>query len=489
MSHRWRSLTAKTLGLVAVHLVALATAAGAFAVVQLGSGFNSFLLAPARERLMSVGREFAEDVGERSRTERDAVAGTYSRRFGVRAVLITNDGRVMAGVDALVPEAVREQLRRGTQPGRGRGPSGTAGPPLPVPPGGRRLPPVPSVPPFLVTVDGPLRYWIGVRIPIMEAGQFAATPGTLLLASSTLVGNPFYVDPWPWLVLLGAALFISVLCWVPFVRGLTRDVTRLTGAAQQIASGHFAVPLQSARRDELGVLAGEIARMAQQLESLIQGQKQFLADAAHELRSPLARITVAASLAERGGDWRTREHLGDLRDDVALMRRLTDDLLIFAKRELSAAPTRLEPTTVREVVEAAVQQEARAERVEVAVPADLQVLASREHLERAIANLVRNAMQHGEPHGAVRVAAVREVEPDTVTLTVSDEGPGVPEAEIAGLFTPFKRTDASRSRNTGGVGLGLAIVRSAAESCGGSVSCRNLSPRGFEVALRLRTAS
>jgi two-component system, OmpR family, sensor histidine kinase CpxA len=75
-----------------------------------------------------------------------------------------------------------------------------------------------------------------------------------------------------------------------------------------------------------------------------------------------------------------------------------------------------------------------------------------------------------------------------VTIAVSDDGPGVPEGELPTLFYPFTRPDASRTRNTGGVGLGLAIVRSAVEACGGSVACRNLVPRGFEVSLRLRSA-
>jgi two-component system sensor histidine kinase CpxA len=113
------------------------------------------------------------------------------------------------------------------------------------------------------------------------------------------------------------------------------------------------------------------------------------------------------------------------------------------------------------------------------------VLADPDLLFKALANVIRNAMQYARAAGPIRVEAT--VDGDETQITVSDSGPGVPESELEAIFEPFYRPEAARERRTGGTGLGLAIVRNVAVACGGAVSCRNLSPRGFEVAIRLPT--
>lgn len=111
------------------------------------------------------------------------------------------------------------------------------------------------------------------------------------------------------------------------------------------------------------------------------------------------------------------------------------------------------------------------------------MLADGELLVRAVSNLLRNAIHHGGNSGAVTIAAAREQE--GVAIRVADCGPGVPEEELPKLFDAFYRLDSSRARETGGVGLGLTIVKTCVESCGGTVVAQNREPHGLEVVIRL----
>jgi two-component system, OmpR family, sensor histidine kinase CpxA len=161
-----------------------------------------------------------------------------------------------------------------------------------------------------------------------------------------------------------------------------------------------------------------------------------------------------------------------------------NELLSFSKASLGATTAKLGPVQVREVAEQAIRRECAGDaRVHLEIPADLAALAEPELLLRALANLLRNAIRYAGQSGPITVSARGEA--GSVLLTVADSGPGVPESELARIFDPFYRLDASRDASTGGVGLGLAIVKTCVESCRGTVSCRNRTPSGLEVTIRL----
>jgi two-component system sensor histidine kinase CpxA len=129
--------------------------------------------------------------------------------------------------------------------------------------------------------------------------------------------------------------------------------------------------------------------------------------------------------------------------------------------------------------------------VRIDIDAPLIALADREFLLRSLSNLIRNAVRYAGSAGPVVIAGVIAGSPENgeIVVTVSDSGPGVPQEEIDKVFAPFYRVEASRNRDTGGAGLGLAIVKSCVEACNGRVQCRNRQPSGFEVEIRLATAS
>ncbi|MGC1481938.1 MAG: HAMP domain-containing sensor histidine kinase, partial [Chthoniobacterales bacterium] len=168
------------------------------------------------------------------------------------------------------------------------------------------------------------------------------------------------------------------------------------------------------------------------------------------------------------------------------MSRLVNELLSFSKAAISAGGVKLEAVNVALAVRAAIEREVGEATVRVTVPDELVVRADDALLERAVGNLVRNAVRFAGDAGPVTVSATADG--DRVNLIVEDGGPGVPDAAVGKLFDPFYRVDESRDRETGGVGLGLAIVKSAVEACEGTVRCWNRQPRGFAVELGLRVS-
>jgi two-component system sensor histidine kinase CpxA len=451
-----------------VNLALLAVVFFLFLRVQLDQELQSFLLTTARERILAVSRLIALELREQPPDAWSTLLARYSDEHGVTFYLAGQRGEVMAGPGTALPKEVMARLR--------------AFPGFPRPPGAELYSAF-FPRPFLIETDGPQHYWVGVRIPLRDPATGAPDRATLLLASATLFTNPFFVSWEPWAAIAAVAVFVSLICWLPLVRGLTHSIRQMMVATSQIAQGQFDAHVNARRRDELGSLGTSINRMAGQLESYVNGQKRFLGDVAHELRSPLARMQVALGIMERRPE--PDPYVADLQEEVQAMTHLTDELLTFAKAELRPDAVPLERVNVAEVVEQAVRVEGTPEaRIRVEVPPDLTVMAVRDYLLRSVANVVRNAVRYAGDAGPISVTAKREG--DAVRIVVADCGPGLPESAFEKIFTPFYRVESSRDRKSGGIGLGMAIVKSCIEECKGSVSCRNRTPHGLEVRVDLQ---
>jgi two-component system, OmpR family, sensor histidine kinase CpxA len=283
-------------------------------------------------------------------------------------------------------------------------------------------------------------------------------------------------------------LLISALLWFPFVRGITRSIAQMTQATGQIAHGRFDVRVDAGRQDELGLLGDAINGMAVRLAELVRGQKQFLGNIAHELCSPLARLQVALGiLDQRAGDPQ-RPYVSAACEKAEQIAALVNELLSFSKASLGPSCIKLEPVRVAEVVRKAAGREASEQvTIQTEVAEDLLAMAQPELLVRALSNLLRNALRYAGDAGPVEISA--RCENGDILLAVADHGPGVPEEHLPKLFDPFFRVDPSRDRSTGGVGLGLTIVKTCVAACNGSVLCRNRQPHGLEVLIRLSAAA
>ena len=169
------------------------------------------------------------------------------------------------------------------------------------------------------------------------------------------------------------------------------------------------------------------------------------------------------------------------------MSGLVNELLSFSKAGLRARDLPLDSVPLFDAVQRAIEREGiPSGRITINVPPDLTVAGSADLLTRAVGNLVRNAVRYAGDSGPISIEATTEQ--DGLRLTISDHGPGVPEEALAKLGEPFYRPDAARTREDGGVGLGLAIVRSCIEACQGTVTFRNRKPVGFEAELFLKRA-
>jgi two-component system sensor histidine kinase CpxA len=306
----------------------------------------------------------------------------------------------------------------------------------------------------------------------------------LVIRSESINAGGLFFDARPWLAAVGILVLASALLWLPFVRRITGSLSRMTAATRGIADGNFDIKLSTSSRDELGSLADSINRMARRLDGYVAGQKRFLGDIAHELCAPLARIQVALGILEERATQSLQEDIADVREEADQMSSLVNELLAFSKASLGPQDVRSVAVDVGVCVQRAVRREAAgSSKISVAVPAGLRALADESLLERALANLVRNALRYGN---GSRIELTGEDDGQGgVVIVVADSGPGIPDDTIAKIFDPFFRPDESRSRETGGVGLGLAIVKNCVEMCGGAVSCRNRPSGGLEVRIRL----
>jgi two-component system sensor histidine kinase CpxA len=227
--------------------------------------------------------------------------------------------------------------------------------------------------------------------------------------------------------------------------------------------------------------------MAQRLDGFVTGQKRFLGDTAHELLSPLARLEVALSILEQRAKNSERNTVDRALGEVFRIASLVHELLAFSKSSLTEKESQPEAVALEPLVHDILTVEAADLATELAIGPDIRVLAIPHLLRRAIGNVIRNAARYAGNDGPVGISATTGN--GTVTLTIRDSGPGVPDDAIPKLFDPFFRPDISRTTVTGGTGLGLAIVKSCVEACGGSVRAENLRPRGFAVEITLPSAA
>lgn len=480
-----RSLGAKILLLAAFNLLLLGAIALIASGVRVPRNIAELVGQSAEPRLQDVARRIALDV-ERTRMEdADALLEHYGTEFHTRFMLVRNDGTRIAGATLDVPDGVKQALAGPPRPGESRlefrpPPDGHV---PPFPPIGRPTgngPRMPQTPPNLVPAPSSAGFWIVMRTPIRFAGDSEITPGSLLVIPYGLLLDPllFPLRPILWGLL---ALVLTALCWWPMLRSITRSLGRMEHATSEIAHGRFDTRVGVSRDDEIGRLSASIEEMASRLKLMVSGQKRFLGDTAHELRSPIGRMQVALEILDGKAGERERTYVNDLKEDVEELRQLTEELLQYARAELAQRADAQERISLGPLVDRVVAREGNGATIVVDIPADTAVRGDTSLLERAVANVIRNAVKYAGSAGPIVVSATTER--GSTNLSIWDSGPGVAAESIPRLFEPFFREDEARNRKTGGTGLGLAIVRSAVEACGGSVSCRNREPHGLEVLL------
>jgi len=270
---------------------------------------------------------------------------------------------------------------------------------------------------------------------------------------------------------LGATLF-GILMAIAIARWISVPVERLTAAARRMESGDLAVRVEPAGGAELAELARGFNAMAAALDRNEEQRKRMVSDVAHELRAPLTNIRCELESMQDGLTTPTPQRIGFLHDEMMRLAHLVDDLQDLALAEAGRLEIDAQPVPVTALAKrAAAGMEMRARERGVAIVVegdeDVFVLADARRAVQILTNLLANAVAHIEKPGEIRLTWERMG--NEAIIRVIDSGAGIPADELPHIFERFYRVDVSRSRITGGAGLGLSIVRQLVAAHGGRV--------------------
>jgi len=314
------------------------------------------------------------------------------------------------------------------------------------------------------THDGPVIVYIGTSLD--SVNETIATVRRVLLL----------ILP-PLLALLAVASWVLVGRALRPVEAIRAEVADISGRALDRR-----VPVPP-NRDEIGRLASTMNEMLDRLQAASERQRKFVADASHELQSPIAalRTQLEVAIAQPATtDWAATS--SDLLAESRHMERLVRDLLFLARSDGEASVRRIEPVDLDDIVleEATRLRSSARVGVDASGVSAAPLSGNRDELTRLVRNLLENAEHHAESRVRIRLSA----EGHEIILMVEDDGPGVAPAERERIFQRFTRLDEARSRHNGGTGLGLAIVKEITERHGGTVCVENAAP-GARFAVRL----
>jgi two-component system, OmpR family, sensor histidine kinase CpxA len=293
------------------------------------------------------------------------------------------------------------------------------------------------------------------------------------------------------------AVAVGGLTTFVLVMIFTRPVINLREAARQLALGRLSARVKENRKrsilhgDEFDALVHDFNHMAERLESLVNAQKMLLRDVSHELRSPLARASVALELARDDADSTMVTHLDRIQRETERLNQLIGQLLALSSMEANEEEVGFGRVVLNDLLEEIVSDanyEAHQRNCSVTLEpgAELEIVGRRELIYRAVENVVRNAIRFTEEGTAVeiRTASVQDGSRKVASIQVSDHGPGIPEKEIESIFRPFYKVDQARSPQKGGFGVGLAIAERSVKLHKGDVRAFNRAGGGLTIEMR-----
>jgi two-component system sensor histidine kinase MtrB len=333
---------------------------------------------------------------------------------------------------------------------------------------------------------------IGTPLLIIEQDRKTRMSGIEVYVARSLLAEKHSIDALAtraWLT-GGAALAFAVILALLATRGVLRPVRELGRAARLLGQGEMRTRITVRGSDELADVArtfnntaAELERHVKQLRDMEADARRFVADVSHELRTPLAALTAVADILE--------EEAADLPDPAGRAARLVsqetlnltalvNDLIEISRFDSHVAALALNDVDVAELVPASLRTRGWSESVHTDLPPTVTAQLDPRRVDVILANLVGNALRHGEPPVSVRLSA----DPHWITLQVRDHGPGLDEAVLPHVFDRFYKASATRTRSEGS-GLGLAIARENARLHQGDLTVTNAPDGGAIFTLRL----
>jgi two-component system sensor histidine kinase CpxA len=302
----------------------------------------------------------------------------------------------------------------------------------------------------------------------------------------------FYDETESWSEMLAWVIGITVsslICGYMLARALSLKLEKMSATARELLRGNLEarMPVKDKGRDALDALARSFNEIAASLAEYLQNERRLLADISHELRSPLARMTVAVELLKRGREGPQREDIvSRLEKEVSRMSELVSLLLAQERDRVTAAgealPVDLGALLTGLAEDFSFQGQAQKKDISVRLEEGLLLSGYPQLLQRMFGNLLSNAFFYTPAGSEVQLSAVRES--GEIKVRIRDYGPGVPADKLREIFRAFYRVDGSRARSSGGAGLGLAIAQEAVLRHGGSIEAENAAP-GLLVTVTL----
>jgi len=249
----------------------------------------------------------------------------------------------------------------------------------------------------------------------------------------------------------------------------------LDEATKRLGQGDFSARANITSGDAIGGLSTRFNDMADKIEKLLKNQRHLIQAVSHELRTPIARIRFDLEMLETSEDKHERlEKAAEIKDGLDELNDLVDELFLYMRFDATSSPLKKDRFKVAEILDELTETFER-DRPEINIKLqsdseqDINIKANKKYFNRAIGNLIGNAVRYAETEVVIRYKKAT----DNIRVEVSDDGPGIPVDKREHLFEPFYRVDESRSRKSGGAGLGLAIVRRIMKAHGGDISIAN----------------
>ncbi|WP_077338923.1 HAMP domain-containing histidine kinase [Pseudocolwellia agarivorans] len=296
----------------------------------------------------------------------------------------------------------------------------------------------------------------------------------------------------PYWLLISIPVIISfILCWF-LAKTLSKPISQMKKVANQFGNGNLAIRLEEncQRSDEIGDLARTFNNMADKIQSNVEAHQRLLGDMSHELRSPMTRLQVALALADKSKDQpeTLNKHILRCEKEVENLDNMLSDVLSLSRLESSMHHIHFDKVKLSDILIPLIEDnQYLAEDKNIAITSKLLdecfIEADPQLLSSAFNNVLLNAVKYSPENSKITVQM--KLVDNTVLVSISDQGSGVPEHTTESLFTPFFRTSTARERKTGGTGLGLAISKQAVLIHHGEISAQNNETDGLTVTISL----
>jgi signal transduction histidine kinase len=305
--------------------------------------------------------------------------------------------------------------------------------------------------------------------------ELSGRTGTFLVIARL----PWRPSPWPPVLVLLSGIIVVTVGAVLTARFITTPLARMSGAVKAFGDGDLNARARLQREDELGALGNAFDEMAERIQTLLHVEKELLANVAHELRTPLSRIRVALEIATEGDAETARTFLVEIGADLAELETLLADVLTAARLDLANGNARsarflmhretLSPTWLVERAAERFRTRFPSRPLEISVENNLpNVDADPVLFRRVLDNLLENSHKY-TPNPSAVITIGASATGGGILFGVQDSGTGIPESDLPRLFQAFYRGERSRSRRTGGVGLGLTLAQRVVEAHDGTI--------------------